>query len=238
MDAKLFRRLETCNAEESWAKVKDVITIQLMGDDIIPVPFLREAENFSLGHMILKERCGRVEKMTGVIPTALPVGPFSKFVTMTPENDLMQRLGNVQRRADAHLNQSYEFHESDMKHGVKKEITVQLWACQQWAIEYTPKPGEIVLDMVKTGYKDFDRVYLITECFYVTEAKIQLTIADKQDTYLIKGQIPVGFKMVKYKLHPNGTLGTCKQVSTRKWRVNWIKGKSLDEHEQGSSKQW
>jgi len=62
-----------------------------LGDGVIPVPFLREAESFSLGHVVLKERRTRLEKMTGVVPVALAAGPFSNFVTTTPGQDTLQR---------------------------------------------------------------------------------------------------------------------------------------------------
>ena len=61
------------------------------------------------------------------------------------------RMGNAKKDTGIILNQAYEFHESDMKHGVKKSLTVQIWGCGKWALEYLPKPGDFALDMVKTG---------------------------------------------------------------------------------------
>lgn len=64
---------------------------------------------------------------------------------------LFFRLGNVRKDKELQLNQAYEFHESDMKHGVKKTLTVQLWGCEKWAMEFAPKPGELMIDLLKKG---------------------------------------------------------------------------------------
>lgn len=38
-----------------------------------------------------------------------------------------------------------------------------------------------------TGFKNFDRIFLITEVFYVSEVKVHVGIADKEDTFFLKG---------------------------------------------------
>ena len=60
-------------------------------------------------------------------------------------------MGNVRKDSGLRLNQAYEFHESDFKNGVKKSLTIQLWGCEKWGVEYTPIPGDFALDMAKTG---------------------------------------------------------------------------------------
>jgi hypothetical protein len=35
MNAKLFKKLETCNAEQNWEYVRDIVTIQLMGEEML-----------------------------------------------------------------------------------------------------------------------------------------------------------------------------------------------------------
>lgn len=60
-------------------------------------------------------------------------------------------MGNVKKDKTLNLNQAYEFHESDMRHGVKKSITVQLWGCEKCAMEYIPKKGDMVVNLLKRG---------------------------------------------------------------------------------------
>lgn len=229
MDTKLFKKLETCNAEQSWENVRDIVAVQLMGENVFPVPFLRDATSFDIGHVILKGRRSKFEKLTGVMTSSLPVGQLSNFV-MTG-HDLMQRLGNVRKDKELKLNQAYEFHESDMKHGVKKTLTVQLWGCEKWAMDFAPKPGELVVDLLKKGYINIDKIYLITEVFYVTDVKVHVSIGDRDDDFLIKGQIPVGFSMVRYKLQNDGTLGACKKVKTSSWGARWTRNLKRDEND-------
>ena len=56
---------------------------------MFPIPALKDAKNFDIGHVILKGRRTAVEKITGVWSSALPVGQLSKFVEN--EDNLMQR---------------------------------------------------------------------------------------------------------------------------------------------------
>ena len=59
------------------------------GDKVFPIPVLKDAMNFDIGHVILKGRRTAVEKITGVWSSSLPVGQLSKFVEN--EDNLMQR---------------------------------------------------------------------------------------------------------------------------------------------------
>lgn len=61
----------------------------IAGENVFPVPSLDDAENYDIGHVIPKERRGRVQKLTGGSSSALPVGQLSKFVDN--DNSLMQR---------------------------------------------------------------------------------------------------------------------------------------------------
>ncbi|XP_060554341.1 uncharacterized protein C11orf42-like [Ruditapes philippinarum] len=223
MNAKLFKKLETCNAEQNWEYVRDIVTIQLMGDNVFPVPYLREATCFDIGHVILKGKRSKLEKLTGVMTSSLPVGQLSDFVSVDRDREFMQKLGNIRKDTDLRLNQAYEFHESDMKHGVKKTLTVQLWGCEKWSLEFAPKPGELLIDLQRKGYKNIDRIYLITEVYYVSDVKINLTIGNEDDEYIIKGQIPIGFTLVRYHVLPDGTLGPCKQKKPTSWSAKWIR---------------
>ena len=56
---------------------------------MFPIPKIKDAMNFDIGHVVIKGRRTRVEKLTGVWSTALPVGQLSKFVEN--EDNLMQR---------------------------------------------------------------------------------------------------------------------------------------------------
>ena len=62
-----------------------------------------------------------------------------------------RRLGKRRKDTDSSLNQAYEFLESDMKHGVKKTILVQLWGCEKWALDYVPKARDMRIDLAKKG---------------------------------------------------------------------------------------
>ena len=60
-------------------------------------------------------------------------------------------MGKVKKDQTLNLNQAYEFHEEDMKHGVKKSLIVQLWGCEKCELEYVPKAGDMVVNLLKRG---------------------------------------------------------------------------------------
>ncbi|KAL4229716.1 hypothetical protein ACF0H5_010104 [Mactra antiquata] len=221
MDAKLYKKLEVCDAEKSWRHVRDVVAKQLMGDVVFPVPFLREASNYDIGHVILKSHRSPVQKLTGIQSVALPVGQLSEFVTIDHEQDIMQRLGNLRKDKEVRLNQAYEFHQSDVKNGLKKTVTIQLWGCEKWVMDYIPKSKDMIVDLTKKGYIDIDRIFLITEVFYVTEVKLYISVGDVEDFLHLQGQIPIGFSMERYKLDKDGILGSHKHVKLSTWFGKW-----------------
>ena len=79
------------------------------------------------------------------------IEPPPPLHTQYNDSCLFYRLGNVKKDKTSVLNQVYEFHESDMRHGVKKTVTVQLWGCEKWAMEYIPQPGDLVVNLLKRG---------------------------------------------------------------------------------------
>ena len=61
----------------------------IAGENVFPVPSLGDSENYDIGHVVLKERRSRMQKLTGGSSSALPVGQLSKFVDN--DDNLMQR---------------------------------------------------------------------------------------------------------------------------------------------------
>ena len=73
------------------------------------------------------------------------------------------------------------------------------------------------------GYVNMDRIFLITEVHYVSEVKVNIVIGDNEDEFQLRGRIPIGFTLVRYKLGQNGVLGDKKIVKVAKWKAHWIK---------------
>ena len=48
-----------------------------------------DAKNYDIGHVILKRRRTKMEKLTGGMSAAIPIGPLSRFVDN--DDNLMQR---------------------------------------------------------------------------------------------------------------------------------------------------
>ena len=68
-----------------------------------------------------------------------------------------------------------------------------------------------------------DRLFLITEVHYVTDVKIHLIIGDNEDEFQLRGRIPIGFSLVRYKLDDHGLLGDKKNVKVANWKAHWIR---------------
>lgn len=228
MDSTLYKKLEDSNAENCWKLCKNVVANQLMGDNVFPVPSLREATNFDIGHIVLKRRRTKLEKMVGTQSTAVPVGELVNFLKDDTSLDTISRLGAVERDTTATLNPLYEFHETDMKHGLKKTVTVHLLNCEKWRHTHVPGHGDLVLDFQTNGYIHLDRFFLITEVFYASEVTIHVAVGDKEDDFILKGRIPVGFTMMRYTLTEDGMIDKCKRARTGRWNARWVKKLTRD----------
>ena len=79
-----------------------------------------------------------------------------------------------------------------------------------------------VLSLLYTGYINVDRIFLITEVYYVSEIKIHNIIGDKSDSFQLRGHIPIGFSMVRYNLGQDGLLGDKKNVKVARWKAKWL----------------
>jgi hypothetical protein len=66
--------------------------IFIPGDNVFPVPYLREATCFDIGHVILKGKRSKLEKLTGVMTSSLPVGQLSDFVSVDRDREFMQKF--------------------------------------------------------------------------------------------------------------------------------------------------
>ena len=67
-----------------------------------------------------------------------------------------------------------------------------------------------------------DRIFLVTDVYYVSEVKINIIIGDQEDSFQLKGRIPIGFSMIRYNLDQVGLLGDRKNVKVARWKAKWL----------------
>lgn len=222
MDPYLYKTLKNCDAKRCWALVKNVIGVQLIGDDVIMVPFLQEGLHYDLNRVIIKEERSPMQKLARVAPGAISVGKLTDFVKDEVIPGTFNRLSEVQKVETIH-NQRYVFEESDMKHGVKKTVRVEILGCDHYTLWSNPECNSLVVDFDNRGFPYVKKFYLIYDAFYAHHVKVHVRINDEVDEFCVNQHIPIGFRLKRYTIKPNGLIGPIKDISSSEWDVHWIK---------------
>ncbi|KAJ8298049.1 hypothetical protein KUTeg_024580 [Tegillarca granosa] len=229
MDAILFKSLKECDAKKSWSLVKDIVCIQLMGEDVIPVPYLDEATHYDIGAVVLKEERTLKQRLQKVKASAISVGALTKYIVKENVEGALQNVEKSKKSDGINLNPDFVFEESDKKNQDRKSIRVELKGCEKHLLEKVPDEGYSKLITVNffPGFENLKKLYLIYEVYYVDEVKIVLTINEETNTYHSRLRVPIGFRLVQYKLTPECHIGPLKYISGDKWRVFWLSKKKI-----------
>lgn len=112
--------------------------------------FLQEGLHYDLSRVIIKEERSPMQKLARVSPGAISVGRLSDFVKDEVIPGTFNKLGEVQKVETIH-NQRYVFEESDMKHGVKKSVRVEILGCDHYTLWSNPECNSLVVDFDNRG---------------------------------------------------------------------------------------
>ncbi|OWF54993.1 uncharacterized protein LOC110465423 [Mizuhopecten yessoensis] len=220
MQNQLFKQIGP-NARKNWPFVGEVVCVQLMGDGIFPVPFLKEASYYDLGSVIVKEALSPLEKLRRRVPGAMAIGRLCDFVRQKDSTFQIKDLKPVPEEKST-LNQNYVFSESNMRNGLKKSITVEVIGCYKQAYPSLPEVSSLTVDLLDKGFHHLTKFYLIHTVYYAKSVRIEVTVGDKTDQYQVNEAIPLGFKLRKYHFGPEGKLTKYKDISDPNWTVTWI----------------
>ncbi|XP_062613991.1 uncharacterized protein C11orf42-like [Saccostrea cucullata] len=222
MDPFLYKELKNCDAKRCWALVKNVIGVQLLDDDVIMIPFLPEGKFYDLGRVIVKEERSPMQKLARIPPGALAIGKLTDFVKDEVIHGAFNRLSEMQKVETTH-NPRYVFEESDMKHGVKKTVRVEILGTDHYALWSLPENNSLVVDFDNRGFPYVKKFYLLYDVFYARQINVYVRINDEVDEFCIRERTPIGFRLKRYKIQSNGLIGPVKDISNKKWNVHWIK---------------
>ncbi|XP_033743292.1 uncharacterized protein LOC117329450 [Pecten maximus] len=220
MQNHLFKQLGPV-ARKDWPFVGDVVCVQLMGEGVFPVPFLPDASYYGLGSVIVKEALSPLEKIRRRVPGAMAVGRLHDFVRKGSSAFQIEDMKPV-RDENSTINQNYVFSESDMRNGLKKAIFVEVTGCFKESYPVLPEVNSLTVDLLDKGFHHLAKFYLVHTVYYAKKVRIDVTIGDQKDQYIVDETIPLGFKLRKYNFGPEGKLSKYKDISDRNWMVTWI----------------
>ena len=67
------------------------------------------------------------------------------------------------------------------------------------------------------------KFYLIYDVFYARQINVYVRINDEVDEFCVRERTPIGFRLKRYKIQPNGLIGPVKSIINKEWHVHWIK---------------
>lgn len=73
------------------------------------------------------------------------------------------------------------------------------------------------------GFPYVKKFYLIYDAFYAHHVRVHVRINDEVDEFCINQHIPIGFRLKRYTIKPNGLIGPIKDIPSSEWEVHWIK---------------
>ena len=129
---------------------RKITSYYFVDENVIMVPFLPEGNFYDLGRVVVKEERSPMQKLARVSPGALSVGKMTDFVKDEVVPGAFHKLTELQKVETVH-NPRYVFEESDMKHGVKKTVRVEILGCDHYALWSLPDDNSLVMDFDNRG---------------------------------------------------------------------------------------
>ena len=74
-----------------------------------------------------------------------------------------------------------------------------------------------------SGFPYVKKFYLIYDVFYARQINVYVRINDEVDEFCVRERTPIGFRLKRYKIQPNGLIGPVKSIINKEWHVHWIK---------------
>ncbi|XP_037072877.1 uncharacterized protein LOC119093957 [Pollicipes pollicipes] len=201
-------KLTDCDIAQAWDILRKQISYQLVGEELIPVPYITEADLYDLATVFYKIDDGKgiISKLTK--PRLYEVlGPLTSVADLASCN--RSELAMCSRPHSEELDFPAQYR-CDLWGKTGKEIHLTVNAPHKKVILLTAtQPGDLVINRAADPALAYiDRIYLITEVVYASAVDLVVIAAGRTKQYSSNRELPLAFTYQKFPIDDYGAIGT------------------------------
>uniref|UniRef100_A0A4X2KB47 Chromosome 11 open reading frame 42 n=1 Tax=Vombatus ursinus TaxID=29139 RepID=A0A4X2KB47_VOMUR len=209
MAASTPQPLSLFEADSTWALIKDKVTEERFGPNVVAVPFLADAACYDLLGVLVKQKSKPPPWLIRLPRRSrralLPVGPLPGLLERTgPEGAFAHCTREYSPRGRAEI--GYE--ETRLVDGQPCRITLQLGGLRKRVAFLLLPPGQVSLQPALPWLRGTHSIYVIYQVFSCSWLQLGLAPTACEPRQLrLHYPLPVAFSCLKFALQPKGMLG-------------------------------
>ncbi|XP_069748384.1 mucin-5AC-like isoform X2 [Narcine bancroftii] len=199
-----LEQIDRQQADDYWVLVRQEVCAAYLGMQVIPVPYLEDAEHYDLLNVVLK-RSKDMGSRLFQSKALYPVGPLSGILA-SPDSSNIQMM-------EQRIKHSIKY-QGDLKHeemvideGVLKSIKLIVKNINKEVSLFLLKPWFLQVSQDVPWINSVRSIYIVYEVFYSTNFQLLVTHNRLIQQFKTERRIPIGFLCKKFRLESNGMIG-------------------------------
>ncbi|XP_078597264.1 uncharacterized protein C11orf42-like [Branchiostoma floridae x Branchiostoma japonicum] len=207
MPKKVCKKLIGADPNLGWKLAGEMVIRRLLGSDVVPVSCPEDSACFDLGTILVKDHQSLTAKAAHRHTTLRAIGTVEGMTVSAPAN--LRAILTPKADNNWKAPPSGFTHTIGNEHdGERKRFYVKVGSVKKEVVNLTFKKGELRLQINNNDdLRKAKAVYIVTEAFYASSLKVEVTVDDRQGSFFTEDKILIGFRYQKYKLSKTGVVG-------------------------------
>ncbi|XP_066286484.1 uncharacterized protein C11orf42-like [Branchiostoma lanceolatum] len=209
MPKKMCKKLLGADPNLGWKLGGELVIKRLLGSDVVPVSCPEDSACFDLGTILVKDPQSLTAKAAHRHTTLRAIGTVQDMSVSAPANLRTILTPKADQNWEAPPSGFPWTHTiGNERDGERKRFYVKVGSVDKEVVHLTLKKGDLRLQMNNNGdLRKSKAVYVVTEAFYASSLKVEVTVDDRQGPFLTEDKILIGFRYQKFKLSKTGVVG-------------------------------
>ncbi|XP_078603326.1 uncharacterized protein C11orf42-like isoform X2 [Branchiostoma floridae x Branchiostoma japonicum] len=209
MPKKVCKKLIGADPNLGWKLAGEMVIKRLLGSDVVPVSCPEDSACFDLGTILVKDHQSLTAKAAHRHTTLRAIGTVEGMSVSAPANlrtILTPKADENWEAPPSGFPWTYTIgNEHD---GERKRFYVKVGDVKKEVVHLTLKKGDLRLQLNNNDdLRKAKAVYIVTEAFYASSLKVEVTVDDRQGSFFTEDKILIGFRYQKFKLSKTGVVG-------------------------------
>ncbi|ESP03010.1 hypothetical protein LOTGIDRAFT_156968 [Lottia gigantea] len=231
LDSSVVKKIKACDTQKCWEVVRDDLAAEVLGEHMIPIPFLSEADRYDLNGVIMVKRKNVLQKLCRMKNKAVPVDVLQEMIRSdvsidesfklthpvkinTPFSRVTALFGTHNRKAFAiHITGLSQYQLHHLPQDIMVDVTPYFQCVVTW-IQYK----------CTRYFDDFHtkEIYIITKVIYAEDFRLRVIVGNNFKDFRPRYRIPIGFQLTKFKILYRALIGDHQPVE-EKIHFRWVK---------------